>query len=288
MDAEATAGTIDIDDRRAMDVIGSPVHAGVFELIRRFRGGASLADLAAAGGLAERSLQESVDALESIGLVRAIRPRKGARRRYAARCRRITIVADQERSDHVTALHEHFRGATADIAQVLREAATVTGALVPGQHRIQARLKLGLQPSEWPEFLRLVRALIDFLENVAQARTAGGSGRDQRCDHVLSIQLVPCTEPLLPGPAIRVVGRDAGRPERSVTAEEELTPREREVAALASVGVRRREIATRLGISTNTVATLLRRAYRKLRVSDRESLAFRLGRPGPGANGPPR
>jgi hypothetical protein len=34
--------------------------------------------------------------------------------------------------------------------------------------------------------------------------------------------------------------------------------------------------------------TLLRSAYRTLRVSDREALAFRLGRPGPGAQGPLR
>jgi DNA-binding CsgD family transcriptional regulator len=274
MNAESVAGSIHIEDRRAMDVIGSPVHAGVFELIRRFRGGASIDELAEVSGLAERSLRESIDALESIGLVRPIRARKSSSRRFAARCRRITIVADHGRSDHVAALHAHFRGATADIAEALRESATVTRALGPGEHRIHARLKLALNPSEWPEFLRLVRALIDFLENVAQSRTATHA-RDHRCDHVLAIQLMPCETPLLPGPEIRVVGRGPAGP---AARDDGLTPREREVAALAAVGVRRREIAGRLGISANTVATLLRRAYRKLRVSNREALAFRLGR----------
>lgn len=170
-----------------MEVIGSPTHGGVFELIRRFRGGASLLELGAASGLADRTLHASIDALLSIGLIRRVRPRKGARLRYAAQCRRITILIDQERSDHVRTLHEHFRGATEDVAQALRETATVSSALGERQHRISARLKLELQPSEWPEFLRLTRALVDFLENVAQSRTAGRGARDQRCDHVLSI-----------------------------------------------------------------------------------------------------
>lgn len=261
-----------------MAVIGNPTHAGVFELARRFRGGASMPELAAASGLSERLLQASVDALVSVGLVRRVNARRAPRVRYATTCRRIAIMADASRAEHVKALHEHFRVATDDVARVLREGANVTGALADGQHRIAARLKLELKPSEWPEFLRLTRSLLDFLENVAQSRTAGERHRDQRCDHVLSLWLAPCKEPLLPGPAITVVGRDRSRPRETVAVRDGLTPREREVATLASVGVRRGDIAERLGISANTVATLLRRAYRKLRVSDRESLALRLAR----------
>ncbi len=263
-----------------MEVIGNPVHAGVFELARRFRRGASMAELVEASGLPERSLQASVDALAAVGLVRRVSARRAPRVRYAATCKRIAIVADPDRADHVKALHAHFRTATDDVARVLRDGMNVTGALADGQHRIAARLKLELKPSEWPEFLRLTRSLLDFLENVAQSRTAGERVRDQRCDHVLSLWLAPTKQPMLPGPSITVVGRERSRPRGTEAIPDGLTPREREVATLASVGVRRNDIAGRLGVSSNTVATLLRRAYRKLKVSDRQSLALRLARAG--------
>ncbi len=58
---------------------------------------------------------------------------------------------------------------------------------------------------------------------------------------------------------------------------EPLTPREREVALLASAGVRSREIGERLHLSTRTVDTHLARVYRKLGVSGRAELAPALG-----------
>jgi DNA-binding CsgD family transcriptional regulator/DNA-binding transcriptional regulator GbsR (MarR family) len=284
MTQPSALGTIDVNDRKAMGIVGSPIHGGVFELIRRFRGGAAAADIVAASGLSESTVYASIDALQSLQLIRRVRSRKDRRIRYAAQCRRILIAVDPERSDEVRTLHDHFRVATEDIAQALLDAAKVTNALSEHQHRINARLKLELRPSEWPEFLRLTRSLVDFLENVAQSRVAGkgssGQPSDQRCDHVLSIQLSPCVTPLLPGPAISVVGRDPRRPRQASPHADQLTPREREVATLAAVGVRRNEIARRLGITTNTVATLLRRTYLKLHVSNREGLAVRLGRAG--------
>lgn len=58
---------------------------------------------------------------------------------------------------------------------------------------------------------------------------------------------------------------------------EPLTPREREVALLASSGARSREIGARLHLSTRTVDTHLARIYRKLGISGREELAPALG-----------
>lgn len=52
----------------------------------------------------------------------------------------------------------------------------------------------------------------------------------------------------------------------------ELTPREREVVALAGAGRTNREVAVALGLSARTVETHLQRAYRKLGVNDRSAL----------------
>ena len=56
-----------------------------------------------------------------------------------------------------------------------------------------------------------------------------------------------------------------------------LTPREREVAALASAGATNRQIAERLGISLRTAANHLARVHDKLGTSDRAEVAAALG-----------
>ena len=48
-----------------------------------------------------------------------------------------------------------------------------------------------------------------------------------------------------------------------------LTPREREILALLADGFGNKQIASRLGIATNTVKTHLRNIYEKLGVSER-------------------
>lgn len=59
-------------------------------------------------------------------------------------------------------------------------------------------------------------------------------------------------------------------------ATELLTARELQIAVLKSQGSANKAIGRRLGISTLTVSTHLRRVYLKLRVSRRSALAARL------------
>jgi DNA-binding CsgD family transcriptional regulator len=53
---------------------------------------------------------------------------------------------------------------------------------------------------------------------------------------------------------------------------DELTPREKETAALACLGYTNREMAALMVISTNTVKTHMRHVLRKFKVSDRGEL----------------
>jgi DNA-binding CsgD family transcriptional regulator len=62
-----------------------------------------------------------------------------------------------------------------------------------------------------------------------------------------------------------------GRPRPTVA--DELTPSEAEVARLAASGLKNREVAAQLGISTKTVEAHLARAYAKLGVQSRAQLA---------------
>ena len=55
-----------------------------------------------------------------------------------------------------------------------------------------------------------------------------------------------------------------------------LSPREREIALALTDGLSRKQIADQLGVSVHTVATLARRAYKKIGVSSQTELAARL------------
>ena len=62
---------------------------------------------------------------------------------------------------------------------------------------------------------------------------------------------------------------------RSAEAASPLTPREREIAALAAAGATSKEIAAQLFLSSRTVDNHLQSVYTKLGVSGRQELAGR-------------
>jgi DNA-binding CsgD family transcriptional regulator len=72
---------------------------------------------------------------------------------------------------------------------------------------------------------------------------------------------------------------EGARPPTMLTAPQavDLTPREREIALLATAGASSREIADRLVISVRTVDNHLQNAYRKLGVTRRKDLPRVLG-----------
>lgn len=77
----------------------------------------------------------------------------------------------------------------------------------------------------------------------------------------------------------RAVGATADATQRTVAAAREVaiafgfTPREREIAELAALGVSRDRLARELGVSENTLKTLVRRALAKCRERSLEGLA---------------
>lgn len=278
----AEAGVIEVEDERRMAVVRDPVRLGIFETIRRHRRGATLAELATAG-LTQRQLSSALDDLLGIGLIKSMRARKGSATRYLAQCQRITLVANPQRPDHVTAVRSAFRDATNDIALALQESDRHGAKFRPSDRLIDIRLKLDLQPEEWKEFMQRLRAVYDYLQVVSESRTHRAGEPLAACDHVLAIRLLPARAPLLPAPTIRhasaaqIRATETKDPD-SVRQYEALSAREREVVVLVAAGTPRPRIAERLGVSVNTVSTLVRRAYQKLDVTNREQLQFRLAR----------
>jgi DNA-binding CsgD family transcriptional regulator/DNA-binding MarR family transcriptional regulator len=274
-------GFIDITNAAAMNALASSVTLGIFELIRRRRGGMTIAAGAQASGLSQGAIARSLDTLVEIGLLKRVRASKGRLNRYAVTCQQIIIVADPHCDEHVKAIRAHFESATTDVTEALRAADKFTGVLRNDQHRLDVRMKLNLRPEEWVEFKRLSRNLVNFLESVSQARSGRASDCPELCDHVLSIQVTPCEPPLLPSPSISITSRkhlDQKQPTDSLGEHTRLTSREQQVVILINANVKRQEIASQLGVSLNTIVTLASRAYKKLGVNSRGALKARLAR----------
>jgi DNA-binding CsgD family transcriptional regulator len=279
---ELDAGFIDIDDERGMAIVRDPVRSGILEVIRRHRRGASLADLAATG-IGARQLAACLNDLMSAGLISRRPARRGSAVRYQARCERITIVANPARPEHVRAVRAAFKDATRDVAQALEESDAHDGKIGATQRLIDIRLKLDFRPEEWTEFMRRLRAVYDYAQVVSESRGGTATDRMAACDHVLAIRLVPTRAPMLPAPTIRHASQEQIRAAQatdpgSMRQYDDLSSRERQVVALLAAGMTRPRIAIRLGVSVNTVSTLVRRAYQKLDVTSRAQLQFRLAR----------
>ena len=110
---------------------------------------------------------------------------------------------------------------------------------------------------------------------VAAARLAGARGvvlKELSPQHVLD-----CIRRVHSGTEwVEYLGRPHGPGSERQHDASELTPRERELAALVASGLRNREIAARLGISEGTAKLHLYNVYKKLGVSSRVELAIRM------------
>jgi DNA-binding CsgD family transcriptional regulator len=273
-------GAIHVEDRFAMETIANPIASGVFEVVRRRRKGATRREIEVDARLEPEVVVQITDALTEARLLIRQPAKSGRPTSFTVAAREILIVADPCRDDHVRLVREHFSASTRHIVDELNASTRFDVALAPRQHRIDCRMALDLDETEMIELKRQFRVLIAYIEGVRSSRGKQATRRHRHCDHVLQIQVSPTTRPLLPTPAIRVTSPESLQAARDGQQSRlaELAPREREVAALVGAGVTRKQIATRLGISVNTVATLVRRAYRKLGVRDRKELLIRLAR----------
>jgi DNA-binding CsgD family transcriptional regulator len=176
-----------------------------------------------------------------------------------------------------TLLHDLARlGKPGQVAQRLAELADqVDGALVPAFARHAASLAGGAAAAELDAVAQDFESMAALLY-AAEAYLAAADGyRSQGLMRRASAAARKVDELVAACGNVRTPALDlaSARPMAG-----QLTPREREVAAMAAAGASRRESAERLVLSVRTVDNHLQSAYGKLGVTSREELAGVLRR----------
>lgn len=272
---------IDIRDARALAAIGTPERCGVFEVLRCFRRPATLTEMATATGIPAARIAGMVDELCHAGLARTV-PARANRRKptYEVTCQQFVVVFDTSSHSESAALRRHMDAVTADLLEAVLAARGASVADAKGKVAYESRGKFRLRPDQFQELRRRLHAVDEFINQIAADDTVGDPVGPLLCDHVIEMRVTPLQKPLLPMPWIIAADRrTAGALARaaSESAASTLSQREQEIAIALAHGASRPEIASRLGLSPNTVATTSKRIYAKLGVRNRAELANRLG-----------
>lgn len=277
--AKSSSETIDINDELATSALADPINGGVFEVIRRSRKPPTAAQLTEFTGIPQPALMARIDVLVAARLVRVLRPRAPRKvHAYEATCQRIVIAFDTRDAAECAKALRLQAAATSDIEATLRRQPTETLDGIPGTAWHRTRLKCRLRPEHLKGLGQRLHAVGEYVAQIA-ADFPPGDQDALTCNFVIGIDLVPAESPLLPSPPIAAVPRKAAA-EAAMSfgagAMPEMSPREREVALALRDGLTREEIARKLGVSGNTVGTLMRRIYAKLGVHRRAELVTRL------------
>jgi DNA-binding CsgD family transcriptional regulator len=249
----------------------------LWELMRRSRPGAGIAEVAAGAGVPTKSAQALVDRLVALGLVEA--RATGRRRAIAYHARPGPLVVTFDPEDPKTA----FRLAAARLALMghLRRLGSVRPSRAARKGSAWRRESVAVLPLEG-QALEIVKACLDrvdaCLEAATEAAGRAGTGQpDTRPRYRVHVAVDPVESRSLSLPVVLLMerGEAASRAVRTPTIGT-LSSRERQVAAALAKGQTKREVAQSLGLAFATVNTLAVRAYRKLGIRRRAQLADAL------------
>jgi DNA-binding CsgD family transcriptional regulator len=271
---------LDIQDARVAEILGAPFNCSVWELARRCKSPASLAEIAALLRVDAASVRLALDELESIGLIARL-PAGRKNRNATYRTTRDELVIEygpSDAKDHriVTAMKKRFQEHSNKIMDAAR---LPLNAQRNDEWTFQHFGPARLSPGEMKEFQSMIRGVRDFLDGVSTRTKITDVTEIQDCNVQVGIEVFPIRVPVAPVP--RVIFIDRARDGKAVamirkSRMSNLSPREREIAYELISGKTRPEIAKQLGISVNTIATISKRIYAKLGVRRRAELGAKL------------
>lgn len=276
------AHVIDIHDEKGMSLLGDGAALSLWELLRRYGEPMGAPALERVVRFPMREVERALEVLVAHGLVQR-HPARGRRRAPAYSSLRSSLVvqhrpddeADRRALDAWKPRLEDMMGEAAVRLQVVADGGDAAAGAI---HR-SVRLSTHLETKDVEELRARVDDLLAFMR-LLESKYAGDEALDTfLCNYRVDLEVQPLARPT-PASAMVTV-RPVGHVDSPVEAEvrEEagsLSPREREVAVGIVNGRSRADIASRLGITASTVATLTKRLYRKLGVHNKSQLTLRL------------
>jgi DNA-binding CsgD family transcriptional regulator/DNA-binding Lrp family transcriptional regulator len=279
-----------IRDAGVVDLLCDHAAMDTWNALRGARAIRTLRELADALRRPPAEVQASLDRLVDAGLVE-VRRARGLRTAtgYAARHRSLVIAHEP---DWDGPLVERVVSAMAEAAEAARMAAgDGTGARSAAASGPLNGRFVAIAPLDQYALSELHRRIMDVIDYMRALGMVAAEGDGSRAAVAPAVRAVidlsslgsaPSSHAavtLLPRPAVE---RDVAPARGRVADPNALTRREWDVAAMLAAGSLRPEISRRLGISTNTVASIAKSVYRKLGVHSRGELAVRLRRPSAG------
>jgi len=284
-DGGEPAAILDLRLPGLAEVLGDGDALAVWEQLRRRGSPASAAELAEAFGWDQARIDAALRSLAAAGPLAveegaAAKGRGGRRGEARWRVAREAIVVGHRVGDSVdeaiVAELERVHGeARARSAQSHAKTFKTRRA---DEEMYRGTVAASLVPAEVERIEEILGSLERHFRATAASR-GDGTPSPPWCTYRLTVALEPLRPGILPQPTVQVVGTQ--RVEEVVRSIEariaSLSNRERTVALALRDGLDRRRIAESLGVSMNTVATLVKRLYAKLGVRSRTELAKRLG-----------
>jgi DNA-binding CsgD family transcriptional regulator/predicted transcriptional regulator len=271
---------LNLESPQVVETISEPFNCSVWEIVRRFGRPVILAEVAVVSHSTPIVVQAALERLEKLGLITRT-PARGVRKlpTYKTNCDAFVVSFNSERSSEREAASAIKKRFTEHIRQIMAatQAKDSTGHSEPWSSTTCVPIQL--TATDIAELSRIINVFNECIDRIRERSTKIDASESQDCNYLVNIEVHPTRAAVLPLPAMHIVPNHevADTVTKVLSAPmNALSPREREVAIELARGRSRPEIASQLGVSINTIATIGKRIYAKLGVNRRAELAARV------------
>ncbi|MSR42276.1 MAG: LuxR family transcriptional regulator [Phycisphaerales bacterium] len=276
---------LDIRSPGLVEAVGNAMNLCVWQAIRSSNRDISVAEVAAQLGEPKAQVKTCIDSLAAVGLlVRApCRKTKHSSTWKVASSSLCLFYREGDPRDEESRL-SIFRMIDSDRQREVESRIKPVAARIPGKDaHCTARLQMRLTKADLKTFWEKLTPLFAWMETRTGVDPSEATGADspqsRDCNYHIALDFQPLLAGVHPMGVVYVVSnRNEGSWKGDVTntPAHKLSAREREIAEQIALGASNAELATRLKLSPNTIATYVRRVFRKLDITRRSQVALKL------------